>query len=550
MSDESAEEYRRHAAECRAKADAASGPFRVDWLILAELWDTHASMIDRSENPGDSLPPPAPAKGKAQTEAEAVGSATPAPAESEARREDAAVRSDAPAAEGKAQTGTEAVGSATPAPAGSEAQREDVAVRNEPPVVGRETQTRTEAARSATSAAVEAQRKDAAARSDVPAADAVRAESRGSRLPAKLTAVAAIVLLALLLSPAWEGDRGTPRPVGDPPPGRVEKAEPAAPAVNPPSSPVAIPSSEKAQPAAPARVDPSRPQSPSAGPSPGRLEKAEPAAPARVDPSRPPSPTAGPSPGRVEKAEPAAPASDPSRPPSPAAGPSPGRVEKAEPATPAGDPSRPPSSTAGPSPGRVEKAEPAAPASDPSRPPVPAAGLDPPVRPPALGRRATREVPGDAVRSSGDGVPSTGAAPRRPAVEAPLPGKLAARPHSDPGSERKPAPRPDALVGTWWPNACPAPDRRDRAVPLVLDAHGSRAGKASCVFDRKTARAGSWDVAMRCTKDGASWTSSVRLKLAGDRLTATSEGKTHVFARCARPPRVGGHREAGATVEP
>jgi hypothetical protein len=90
----------------------------------------------------------------------------------------------------------------------------------------------------------------------------------------------------------------------------------------------------------------------------------------------------------------------------------------------------------------------------------------------------------------------------------------------------------EKLAGIWWPNACPKPDERKNAVPMILGDDRARAGAASCTFLKKTQAGNGWSIVAKCSDGGSSWTAHIRLVLAGKRLSWTSERGTQTYLRC------------------
>ena len=92
-----------------------------------------------------------------------------------------------------------------------------------------------------------------------------------------------------------------------------------------------------------------------------------------------------------------------------------------------------------------------------------------------------------------------------------------------------------SIAGKWasHPSACSGSAKRRTAhLPLTIDQRGARAGGASCSF-RRTAQDGNrWSVAATCTSDSETWDANVRLVLAGNKLTWSSERGAQTYTRC------------------
>jgi hypothetical protein len=92
---------------------------------------------------------------------------------------------------------------------------------------------------------------------------------------------------------------------------------------------------------------------------------------------------------------------------------------------------------------------------------------------------------------------------------------------------------PVALAGVWGadPSACSARNLRGY-LPTVIDADGARAGETFCRFTRKKQVEDGWDVVASCSNQRERWTSKVRLRLDGERLTSTSKRGSQSYVRC------------------
>ncbi|NNM70861.1 hypothetical protein [Enterovirga aerilata] len=98
-----------------------------------------------------------------------------------------------------------------------------------------------------------------------------------------------------------------------------------------------------------------------------------------------------------------------------------------------------------------------------------------------------------------------------------------------------PAPLTFASVAGRWashPSACSDRKGRSAYLPLLIDERGAKAGGASCSF-RRTAQDGNrWSVTAACADATERWDAHVRLVLAGNRLTWSSERGTQTYTRC------------------
>lgn len=110
------------------------------------------------------------------------------------------------------------------------------------------------------------------------------------------------------------------------------------------------------------------------------------------------------------------------------------------------------------------------------------------------------------------------------------------------GDDDAPAPRvtPAApaptlrLSGKWGAtrSACTPGRGKDELLPLVLGPKGARAGDATCRFNRTVQNGNRWSIAASCRHGRESWRAHVKLTMAGNRLTWSSERGTQAYIRC------------------
>jgi hypothetical protein len=92
---------------------------------------------------------------------------------------------------------------------------------------------------------------------------------------------------------------------------------------------------------------------------------------------------------------------------------------------------------------------------------------------------------------------------------------------------------PITFAGVWGadPSACSARNTRGY-LPTVIDADGARAGETFCRFKSKKQVEAGWDVIASCSNQHERWSSNVRLRLDGERLTWTSKRGSQSYVRC------------------
>jgi hypothetical protein len=100
-----------------------------------------------------------------------------------------------------------------------------------------------------------------------------------------------------------------------------------------------------------------------------------------------------------------------------------------------------------------------------------------------------------------------------------------------PGPDAAP---PVSFTGLWAPNpsACSPKSNRRQLLPAVINQDGAWAGEVSCSF-RSLKQEGNVAVASStCSNGRRRWTANVRLAVAGDRLTWSSERGSQTYVRC------------------
>jgi hypothetical protein len=109
------------------------------------------------------------------------------------------------------------------------------------------------------------------------------------------------------------------------------------------------------------------------------------------------------------------------------------------------------------------------------------------------------------------------------------------QPHPDADRADGDAARRASIVGIWAPDAgtCSARSFRDGVLPTVVNSEVAWAGETFCLFARRKESEAGWRVVAKCSTARERWTSNVRLTVADNRLTWTSERGTQVYTRCA-----------------
>jgi Putative peptidoglycan binding domain len=95
-----------------------------------------------------------------------------------------------------------------------------------------------------------------------------------------------------------------------------------------------------------------------------------------------------------------------------------------------------------------------------------------------------------------------------------------------------------SFVGIWGADAsaCSARLNRKGLLPAVIDDEGAFAGETSCAFKSRKQVAGAWQVVAACGNARSRWTANVRLAVAGNRLTWSSQRGSQTYVRCERDP--------------
>jgi hypothetical protein len=95
-----------------------------------------------------------------------------------------------------------------------------------------------------------------------------------------------------------------------------------------------------------------------------------------------------------------------------------------------------------------------------------------------------------------------------------------------------------SFVGIWGADAsaCSARLNRKGLLPAVIDDEGAFAGETSCAFKSRKHVAGAWQVVAACANARSRWTANVRLAVAGNRLTWSSQRGSQTYVRCERGP--------------
>jgi hypothetical protein len=95
-----------------------------------------------------------------------------------------------------------------------------------------------------------------------------------------------------------------------------------------------------------------------------------------------------------------------------------------------------------------------------------------------------------------------------------------------------------SFVGIWGADAsaCSARLNRKGLLPAVIDDDGAFAGETSCAFKSRKQVAGAWEVVADCANPRNRWTAHIRLSVAGNRLTWSSQRGSQTYVRCERGP--------------
>ena len=95
-----------------------------------------------------------------------------------------------------------------------------------------------------------------------------------------------------------------------------------------------------------------------------------------------------------------------------------------------------------------------------------------------------------------------------------------------------------SFVGIWGADASACSTRLNRKglLPAVIDGEGAFAGETSCAFKSRKQVAGAWELVAACASPRNRWTAHIRLAVAGNRLTWSSQRGSQTYVRCARGP--------------
>lgn len=95
-----------------------------------------------------------------------------------------------------------------------------------------------------------------------------------------------------------------------------------------------------------------------------------------------------------------------------------------------------------------------------------------------------------------------------------------------------------SFVGIWGADAsaCSARLNRKGLLPAVIDDEGAFAGETSCAFKSRKQVGGAWQVVAACANARDRWTAHIRLAVAGNQLTWSSQRGSQTYLRCERRP--------------
>jgi hypothetical protein len=98
--------------------------------------------------------------------------------------------------------------------------------------------------------------------------------------------------------------------------------------------------------------------------------------------------------------------------------------------------------------------------------------------------------------------------------------------------------RAGSFSGVWGADAsaCSARTNKKGMLPTLINDGGAWAGETSCRFKDKKQTNDGWSVVAACSSPRERWTSTVRLKVTGPRLTWSSERGTQSYVRCEQGP--------------
>ena len=96
----------------------------------------------------------------------------------------------------------------------------------------------------------------------------------------------------------------------------------------------------------------------------------------------------------------------------------------------------------------------------------------------------------------------------------------------------------DTFAGVWAPNlkACSPQTNQKGLLPAVINREGAWAGDVSCSFRNGRRDGDGWRFAATCSDARKRWGASVKLTVAGDVLTWSSERGSQKYVRCVSAP--------------
>ncbi|HEX2136127.1 MAG TPA: hypothetical protein VHG30_09525, partial [Microvirga sp.] len=121
----------------------------------------------------------------------------------------------------------------------------------------------------------------------------------------------------------------------------------------------------------------------------------------------------------------------------------------------------------------------------------------------------------------------------------PAPPPAPATAGAEPARAPEPASRPpihseELYAGVWGVNekACSPQLKRDGLIPALISSEGAWAGETTCSF-RSSKRVGNtWTFAAICSDTRRRWKAQVRVSVAGNRLTWSSQRGSQTYVRC------------------
>lgn len=113
--------------------------------------------------------------------------------------------------------------------------------------------------------------------------------------------------------------------------------------------------------------------------------------------------------------------------------------------------------------------------------------------------------------------------------------KAGERPPAKTLAQGKPAPPADGpYAGVWATDekACSPQLKRNGLIPALISSQGAWAGGTTCSFRSSKRFGNTWTFGAICSDTRRQWKTTVRMSLAGDRLTWTSQRGTQTYVRC------------------